>query len=60
MKVKYQDSIEYKVLTRIKSIRGSVVLRNDFIDLGSYRQISRALKNLINEKTSKNRRWYLR
>ena len=50
MRVKYQDSIEYKALTRLKSIRGSVVLRKDFNDLGSYRQISRAITKLIDEK----------
>lgn len=50
MKVKYQESIEYKALNRLKEIRGSVVLRKDFNDLGSYRQISRAIKNLIAEK----------
>src|SRR3990167_3717439 len=49
MRVKYQDSIEYKALTRVKSIRGSVVLRKDFDDLGSYRQISRAIKELLAE-----------
>lgn len=50
MRVKYSESIEYKALNRLKSIRGSVVLRKDFNDLGSYRQISRALNNLIVEK----------
>lgn len=50
MKVKYQDSIEYKALTRLRSIRGSVVLREDFNDLGSYRQVSRVINNLIQEK----------
>lgn len=50
MRVKYRDSIEYKALNRLKGIRGSVVLRQDFNDLGSYRQISRALNQLITEK----------
>lgn len=50
MKVKYENSIEYKALLRIKSIRGSVVLRNDLDGLGSHRQISRALTKLIEEK----------
>lgn len=49
MRVKYSESIEYKVLTRLKTIRGNVVLRKKFNDLGSYRQVSRALKNLISE-----------
>lgn len=47
MRVRYQDSIEYKALKRLKKIRGAVVLREDFEDLGSYRQISRVFKGLI-------------
>lgn len=50
MRVKYSESIEFKALQRLKQIRGNVVLRKDFLDLGSYRQISRILKNLIAEK----------
>jgi len=50
MRVKYSESIEYKALNRLKTIRGSVVLRKDFNDLGSYRQISRAINKLIEEK----------
>ena len=50
MRVKYSESIEYKALNRLKAIRGSVILRKDFNDLGSYRQISRALNELIAEK----------
>jgi hypothetical protein len=50
MRVKYSESIEYKALNRLKAIRGSVVLRKDFNDLGSYRQISRALNELIAKK----------
>lgn len=49
MRVTYQDSIEYKALKRLKKIRGAVVLRQDFEDLGSYRQISRVFKVLMNE-----------
>lgn len=47
MKVTYLNSIEYKALKRLKSIRSTVVLRKDFDGLGSYRQISRILKNFI-------------
>jgi len=50
MKVKYSDSIKYKILNRIQSMSGNVVLRTDFSDLGSYRQISRVLNKLIQEK----------
>lgn len=45
--MKYRDSIEYKALQRIKKIRGNVVLRQDLIGLGSYRQVSRVFKKLI-------------
>jgi len=50
MRVKYSESIQCKALTRLKAIRGDVVLRKNFADLGSYRQVSRALKNLVLEK----------
>jgi len=50
MRVKYSDSIEYKALSRLKTIRGNVLLRKDLIDLGSYRQISRAINKLLAEK----------
>jgi hypothetical protein len=50
MRVKYLESIEYKALNRLKAIRGSAVLRKDFDGLGSYRQISRAINKLIEEK----------
>jgi len=49
MRVEYQDSIEYKALRRLKRMRGNVVLRQDFEDLGSYRQISRVFKVLMDE-----------
>lgn len=50
MRVKYPESTEYKALNRLKTIRGSVVLRKDFENLGSYRQVSRAINKLIDKK----------
>ena len=50
MKVTYQESIEYKLANRLKAISGSVVLRQNLNDLGSYRQISRALAKLTAKK----------
>lgn len=50
MRVKYLESIEYKVLNRLKEIRSSAVLRKDFDGLGSYRQVSRAINKLIEKK----------
>ncbi|AOW53110.1 TPA: DUF6088 family protein [Legionella pneumophila] len=49
MTVKYKDSLEYKALQRIKKIRSNVVLRQDLIDLGSYRQVSRVFKKLMDD-----------
>lgn len=43
-------NIEYKMLIRLKAIRGTVLLRKDFNGLGSYRQISRVLNKLMEEK----------
>lgn len=50
MRVRYQESIEYKVANRLRAIKGSVVLRKNFNDLGDYRQISRSLKKLMAKK----------
>ncbi len=49
MTVKYKDSIEYKALLRIKKIRSNVVLRQDLMDLGSYRQVSRVFKKMMDD-----------
>jgi|SRR3990170_3007347 len=49
MKVKYQDSLKYKILKRISDLSGNVVLRSDLSDLGGYRPISYALKSLVTE-----------
>ncbi|TAK74597.1 MAG: hypothetical protein EPO11_06665 [Gammaproteobacteria bacterium] len=50
MKVKYEQSIEYQALNRLKSIRSNILLRKDLNDIGSYRQVSRALSSLIKKK----------
>lgn len=50
MRVKFNESIEFKTINRLKTIRSNILLRADFEDLGSYRQISRTLKKLVNEK----------
>ena len=39
-----------KALNRLKRIRGTIVLRQDFEGLGSYRQISRILSRLLEKK----------
>lgn len=50
MKVRYSDSLRYKLLQRLENTKKNVLLRSDFADLGSYRQISRGIKALINDK----------
>lgn len=50
MKAIDQESVEYKTLKKLKSIRGNVSLRSDFNNLGSYRQVSRVLRKLIATK----------
>lgn len=46
----YKPEILEIVINRLKAIRGNVVLRKDFEDMGSYRQVSRIFKKLITEK----------
>jgi len=47
MKKKPKNTIKYKMLKRIRSSRGSVVLFSDFTGLGDVYQISRMLKNCV-------------
>ena len=49
MKVVYEHSIEYLALQLIEKVKRNVFLRQDFSGLGSYRQISRALKKLVKQ-----------
>lgn len=50
MKVANRDSIKYKVEVWIRRTKSKVLVRSDLADLGAYRQISRALKCLVEEK----------
>ena len=50
MKVTYKKSMNYKVLKKIRSIQDNIILRQDIADLGSDRQVSRALQALVKEK----------
>ena len=47
MRVTFKKSITFKVLKRIETLSGSVVLRSDVASLADPRQISRALNRLI-------------
>lgn len=47
MKVIYEKSMQYKIRRCIQSISGNVVLRSDVEALSSPRQVSRALKKLV-------------
>jgi hypothetical protein len=50
MKMKYEKSIEYQMVKLIEKMPGRVLLRKDVSHLGGYRQISRALKKLVDKK----------
>lgn len=47
MKVSFEKSIANQVLKRAQSLKGNVILRSDIADLAEPRQISRALKKLV-------------
>jgi hypothetical protein len=44
--MKYANTLEGKVMTRVNRKRTPVLLREDFLDLSDYDQIGRALRNL--------------
>ncbi len=50
MKVKYENSLKFKMLERMQAMPVNVFLRRDFKDLGEYRQLSRAFRALISEQ----------
>lgn len=43
----YKSSLKFQVLDRIQQIAGNVVLREDIEDMGSSRQISRCVNDLV-------------
>lgn len=43
----YKSSLKFQVLDRIQQIAGNVVLREDIEDMGSSRQISRCINDLV-------------
>ena len=47
MKVTFKESITFKILSYIESLSGDVVLRADVANLAEPREISRALKRLV-------------
>jgi len=50
MKVAYGNSVEYQAIQVIEETPSKVLLREDFVHLGSYRQISRVLQKLVDKK----------
>ncbi|MFI4954751.1 MAG: hypothetical protein ACHP9Y_02450 [Gammaproteobacteria bacterium] len=46
-KTYYPNSFKFEVLNQIKQLPGSIVLRQDVKSLGSDRQVSRALRTLV-------------
>jgi hypothetical protein len=49
MKVTQKNSFKYKVLKHIQSLRANAIIRADLENLGSPRQVSRALNSLVRE-----------
>ena len=47
MKVMFENSITFKAIQRIEQLPGDIVLRSDVSDIADPRQISRALKRLV-------------
>jgi hypothetical protein len=50
MRVTYKNSIEYRALELIGQIPSKILLRKDFLAIGSYRQVNRVLHKLILQK----------
>lgn len=50
MKMAYRESLLYRLLQYIERTPVRVFVRKDFEGLGSYRQVSRALKKLVEKK----------
>ena len=50
MKVPFKNSLTYKMEARIESLPFNVILRADLSDLADKRQVSYAIKQLINQK----------
>lgn len=43
----YKNSLKFNILDKIKQMSDNIVLRADIQDMGSPRQISRCLKDLV-------------
>lgn len=50
MRTAYENSLEYQILERLKKLSSAVILRQDLDGVGSYRQVSRVLNKLVNDK----------
>lgn len=50
MKTAYKNSFTYKVEKAIESLPYKVILRKDLLELGSQRQLTYAMNNLIQQK----------
>ena len=50
MSMTLKNSVESQALDRLKALSSVIILRQDLEDLGSYRQISRILNKLVNDK----------
>lgn len=50
MKVKYEDSIEYKLLQFVAQSTSNIILRDELSELAGKRQINRALNSLVKQE----------
>lgn len=50
MRVKYKNSLEFKILERLNRMRSNVILRRDFDEIGSHSQVTRVFKKLVTHK----------
>lgn len=50
MKKTYKKSVEYQAIQLVLKSRNAILLRKNFVHLGGYRQVSRALKKLVEKK----------
>ncbi len=49
MRVRFEQSLRYKILERIRSMSDMAILRADLADLAPPRQLSRALQKLVED-----------
>jgi hypothetical protein len=49
MRIRFEQSLRYKILERIRSMSDMAIMRSDLADLASPRQLTHALQQLVKE-----------